>query len=444
MATSDTTLESLSGQTPGRRSSSAIIFLLCLLAALGTVLFGAVDQITWALFFVIWTLIAILWIVNSWAHGIAITNSKLVYPVVGMLVIGLVQLLPLPWVASLDPSATSFFDLRLLVYLTFLAAALTFVDSEDRLTRVVNFIIVFGAVMGFYGILQRLASSDGIYGLRHPGQAVPFGPFVNQHHFAAFMEMTGGLTLAILFGENTSRDRRILLATAAIIMGAAVAFTGSRGGMLSFAAVLAFVLLFRFLSGEGPGLRKRLAVTAAGLGFLMIVFSLVLFLGGNDNLLRSTGVGINDVDISTGRFHFWPVALKIFASHPIFGAGFDAFGVAFTRYDSWPGLFRVEQAHNDYLQTLADAGVVGFVCVALFVFVLFRDGLAVIAKSHDQRQYAAVGALAGCFGILVHSFFDFPLRTPSNGFFFLLLAAIATIPITGEKRRRRRSHSTGR
>ncbi|HTH50864.1 MAG TPA: O-antigen ligase family protein, partial [Pyrinomonadaceae bacterium] len=356
-------------------------------------------------------------------------------------------LLPVGFLTSLDASATFYFELRMIVYLTFFAACLTFIDSEARLTRMVNFIIVFGAVMGFYGILQRLASPEGIYGLRHPAQAIPFGPFVNQHHFAALMEMTGGITLGLLFGETTSRDRRILLATAAIIMGAAVGFTGSRGGMLSFAATLGCVLLFRFMRGgsaEPADARKRLAIAAAGLGLLMVVFLLVAYLGGNDPLLRGSGVALADVDVSTGRFHFWPIALRIFAAHPVIGAGLDSFSVAFTRYDTWPGLFRVEQAHNDYLQILADAGILGFVCLASFIYLLFSRGLAVLSKSHDERRYMTAGALAGCFGIMVHSFFDFPLRTPSNAFFFLLLVAIATIPIYGQQRRRRRSRSSAR
>ncbi|MBA3692276.1 MAG: hypothetical protein H0W77_02380, partial [Acidobacteria bacterium] len=46
------------------------------------------------------------------------------------------------------------------------------------------------------------------------------------------------------------------------------------------------------------------------------------------------------------------------------------------------------------------------------------------------RRSTAVGALAGCFGILIHSFFDFPLRTPSNAFFFLTLTILATASIT--------------
>lgn len=44
----------------------------------------------------------------------------------------------------------------------------------------------------------------------------------------------------------------------------------------------------------------------------------------------------------------------------------------------------------------------------------------------------AVGAFAGCVGILVHSFVDFPLRTPSNAFFFLLLVVLATLRLDDE------------
>ena len=135
-------------------------------------------------------------------------------------------------------------------------------------------------------------------------------------------------------------------------------------------------------------------------------------------------------DVSSGRIHFWTTALKIFMDHPIFGAGYDAFGVAFTRYDTWNGVFRIEQAHNDYLQTLADAGIAGFVCVAAFIFWLFKKGFGVIAEATDLfRSSSSVGALAGCFGILIHSFFECPLRTPVNAFLFLILAAIATVTI---------------
>jgi hypothetical protein len=61
----------------------------------------------------------------------------------------------------------------------------------------------------------------------------------------------------------------------------------------------------------------------------------------------------------------------------------------------------------------------------------------------------AAGALAGCFAVLVHSFFDFSLHMTSNALLFLLLAALATLngrveePDTKRRsRRKRRSRSS--
>jgi O-antigen ligase len=142
---------------------------------------------------------------------------------------------------------------------------------------------------------------------------------------------------------------------------------------------------------------------------------------------------------------FWQTALRIFLNHPIIGVGLDAFGAAYSIYDTSSGAFRIEQAHNDYLQILADAGILGFASVAGFIFLLIKDGTTRIRESSAGfRRGAAIGALAGCVGILAHSFFDFPLRTPANAFIFLMLAAIATVSIPEEKShrsRRRRSSS---
>lgn len=436
------------------RLSAAIFILLCVVPVFSTVFFGAVDNLTWIILFIFWATIVLLWLAeSSKAKGLLFSSSALQIPVIGLLLVGLIQLLPLagtisgdlsdvPYsqALSLDPYGTRFFVIRLLVYLVFFAACLTFINNERRLKKVVLLVIVFGASMAFVGILQRLANPDGIYGLRKTPQAIPFGPFVNQHHFAAFMQMTTGVALAFLFGKDTGRDRKLLLAIAVVVMGVATVLTSSRGGLLGFMSVVAFVVLVNFFTrkrSEGRaenaanGAQRKIVLAAAGAALILIIFGVVLFLGGNQELFRGIGVSNAEADLSTGRVHFWPIALRIFLEHPIFGAGFDAFGVAFTKFDTWSGLLRVEQAHNDYLQTLADAGLAGFACIAAFIYLLFRKGLATISGvTNGFRRNAAIGALAGCFGVLIHSFFDFPLRTPSNAFFFLLLAAIATVSIT--------------
>lgn len=446
--------------TPERESriSTAIFALVCLVPMFATVVFGAVDSATWVIISIFWAIIVLLWLAESWSiGGILLNASSLQIPFLGLIAIGLVQLLPLGGAIdpaagfagstslSLDPYATRLFVIRLVIFLTFLAAALTFVNTESRLKRIVVLFIIFGATMAFFGILQRLANPDGIYGMRLTPQAIPFGPFVNQHHFAAFMQMTGGLTLGLLLGSDTAREKKYMLATALAISGVAVVLTGSRGGLLAFLAMagLAFVLNFfaaRKQESESGGVGSKVLVTAGGLALAAVVIGTALLIGGNDQVLRSIGAVSADTDVSTGRLHFWPIALKIFLANPLIGAGFDAFGVAFTKYDTWSGVFRVEQAHNDYLQILADGGIAGFACVAVFVFLLFKKGLATVAATKGFRRSAAIGALAGCLGIMVHSFFDFPLRTNSNMFVFLILVAIAVVSVTPshEKRRHRR------
>ncbi len=302
--------------------------------------------------------------------------------------------------------------------------------------------------MAFYGILQQLANVEEIYGLFPVKGAYAFASFVNRHHFAAFMEMTIGITLGLLFGKDTNKDKQLLLIIAAVVMGMAIVFTGSRGAMLSLLGVFGFIIAANLLKKQpneetftdkkNKNYSRNFALIGGGLTLILILFGSVLLLGGDDSLLRGVGLQ-NPDDISNDRTHFWQIALKIFLDNPILGVGLDSFGVAFTRYDTWNGVFRVEQAHNDYLQILADGGIAGFACVAAFIFLLFKRGLKTIGNATDSFQRnVAIGALAGCFGILIHSFFDFPLRTTSNAFFFLTLAALATVPITSQKLSRKR------
>src|SRR5204863_10163807 len=110
------------------------------------------------------------------------------------------------------------------------------------------------------------------------------------------------------------------------------------------------------------------------------------------------------------------------------------------------GLYRLEQAHNDYLQILADAGIIGGLLGLSFLVLLFSKGFARRSSDDKFRRGVATGALAGCFAVLVHSAFDFTLHTTANALLFLVLAAMATLDRrvdegTSHRRRRRRHRS---
>ena len=434
----------------GTAGNRTLFVLLALIPIVTTLLYGGNSMFA---LLVIGPLLAVLgavWAVRSWRLSeITLKVDPLLYPLVALLGLSLFQLLPLGDAGipggvlgipvsnalTLDPYSTKIFILRFSGYILFFAAALTFIDSEERLRKLVAVIAIFGGVIAFVGIIQRLASPDAIYGVRQTPDAVPFGPYINRHHFATLMVLFSGVVLSHLLGSAVARDKKLLFAIPLVLMAVAIVLTGSRGGVIAYLATFSFCVAAHLRSG---GRTKLPLVLGAGVFALFIVF-LVVFLGGADALLRSTGLQNAAEDISTGRTHFWSVAWQIFTSNPIVGAGMEAFGVAFTRFDTRNGMYRVEQAHNDYLQMLADGGVIGFAIVLAFIVLLVKKGAAALkgGSAGEYQRVTRIGAFAGCVGVLVHSFVDFPLRTASNAFFFLLIAAMLAVPAFAGSGRRR-------
>ena len=148
-----------------------------------------------------------------------------------------------------------------------------------------------------------------------------------------------------------------------------------------------------------------------------------IFVGGDTSLTRFSETATSD-DISSSRIHIWGVTLKVIGDNLPLGAGLGAYAQAFTRFDPSGGYERVEQAHNDYLQIVADAGIVGLIIGALFLFWFFREGIRNASGSNTFRRGVAVGAFAGCFAILIHSLFDFVLHITAVSVMFLTLLAI--------------------
>jgi O-antigen ligase len=264
------------------------------------------------------------------------------------------------------------------------------------------------------------------------------------------MELLIGLPLGLIVSGAIERDKMPLYIFTVILLGIALIMTGSRGGMISLVAEAVFLIVFaRFRRDDDAapsaekGNRARSALTRVGLAFalVLVIVGGALMFGGEAALSRMLGT-VNSDDPTTGRAHFWGVTTKIIADHPIVGSGLGSYGLAYTQYDSRNGETRLEQAHNDYLQTMSDAGIVGVGLALFFVVSLFRSGFARRETKDVFRRGVAIGALAGCFAVLVHSFFDFTLHTTANALMFLILAALASVDGRVERaskpRRRRR------
>ena len=112
----------------------AVVFLLCAIMMFATILYGAVDSGTTGLLAGLAAVLFVLWCAAAWrARAFQTSTDVLQLPLLGLVLIAFVQLLPLEATRSLDPYATRFFLICLLIYVVFFAAALTFVNDLRRL-----------------------------------------------------------------------------------------------------------------------------------------------------------------------------------------------------------------------------------------------------------------------------------------------------------------------
>jgi O-antigen ligase len=409
-------------------------FLLCALLVFSTLAYGAVHQPIIALVYLIIAISVILWGIDSIRTGVLkFSPTVLQIPIILTVAYALIQILPLGAVAevggldgirrtiSLEPFWTQMFALHLLALFFFFALMASNLDSSARLRRLTSLITVFGFLFAFFAILQYVLSPTKIYGIYEAQHAAqPFGSFVNRHNFAAFMEMSIAVPLGMIFVGAIPRDQRLIILTAIGLMGVALIMSGSRGGLVALIAALVFLVLITSKAKNGNQIAIRVVLVIL---LLLVVVIGSIFIGGESSLTRLAETARSD-DFSTNRLQIWKVTLDVITQNLPFGAGIGAFAAAYSPHDPMNGLARVEQAHNDYLQILADAGLVGLAIAIFFVYKLFRIGLANAATENIFRRGVAVGALAGCFAILVHSIFDFVLHTTAITLMFLTLVGL--------------------
>jgi O-antigen ligase len=455
---------------PARRrhtlASRLIFVLICLQIVLTTLAYWTVHNWALALFVLSAVLVICLCVADAFVlRSVQIPVNPLQLPLLGMIVLGIVQLLPLrehdnaglPFSTvrslSLDPYATRMVIVIVAALLVYFIATTAFTDTPRRLRALVRTITIFGFLLAVFGLTQSF-TSDGsrVYWFRQLTQSTAFGPFINRHHFAGYMELALAIPLGLLLSGSLESYKRPLYAFAAVVMAMSLVATNSRGGIISLGAEIFFVVLVASFGwfkkkNQTRGQRVRGALVRAGLAFGLVVILITgaVVISGPEVFTRFLGTPIAE-DPSTGRSHFWGVTLDVIKAYPLFGSGLGSFSVIYTRYDTRNGLYRLEQAHNDYLQTLSDAGIIGGLLGLAFIVILFWKGFA-RRETHDKfRRGVSTGALAGCFAVLVHSFFDFTLHTTANTLLFLILAALATqdtrVNTTYQQPRRRRRRSS--
>lgn len=265
------------------------------------------------------------------------------------------------------------------------------------------------------------------------------GFYICPNHLAGLLEMVGMLALSLTLWGRGKTWTRIVAAYVAIMALVGIAITGSRGGYLSFVAGL---MAFGLLSLIVIRLVKRRwfwgAVLIAFVGCAGLVGSSVWAMRKSTDLERRLGQ-INDP--KNMRLLMWKAALDAHRLSPWMGTGAGTYLFYGRHFRSQQVQNDPQHVHNDYLELLAEYGIVGCALMAVFIATHIGSGFAAVigiirirlkpfGLTRSNELAILLGALSGLAAIAAHSVVDFNLHIPANALVAACLFGILANPRT--------------
>jgi O-antigen ligase len=442
------------------------VFTIVSLIGWGALAFGAVYPWAFVPMFAACALIGLVSCLPRFGRGRV--DTLLAAALVLFVIAVAVQLLPLPLdtVRSISPETDIFLQRYILGYpaslerhslsiqpretalalasviaLSLFGLGLARSLSYDDASHIARGVSVLGVVMALVGIVQRATWNGKIYGFLTPqeqGEGISFGPFVNRNHFAGWMLMALPLTVGYLCGRvargmrqvkpgwrnrvlwfsSADASETVLLGFAVLLMAVALTLTMSRSGVLGlFVAVV--------ISGWAVAHRQGSVVRRAALiAYLLFIAIAAAGWAGFDRIADRFAAGESTIG---GRAGIWTDTWHIANRFPLVGTGLNTFGTATLFYQTTDTQQHYSAAHNDYLQLLAEGGVLlagpAVLVVLVFARAVRRRFRAVSVDSTDY--WIRTGALTGALALAFQEVFDFSLQMPGNALLFVVLLVLA-------------------
>jgi putative inorganic carbon (HCO3(-)) transporter len=193
----------------------------------------------------------------------------------------------------------------------------------------------------------------------------------------------------------------------------ALLLTQSRGGLLAYAAVLLVSAWF-----FAPDRKARIR----GVAIVLVACVLAAVVAG---LFFQRLTEIDDFT-TVSRLAIWGGAFTVFAHSPVLGTGFGnlraLMGGLLSLPDGWTG-----DAHNLYLELLAETGIVGFAAFAFLIGVAMRRAMRQYRRSQDEfGKIIGFAVFAAIISVLVHGTVDYLFHTTPQvtALLFLLLGML--------------------
>ena len=252
-------------------------------------------------------------------------------------------------------------------------------------------LLVVAVLEGALGLVQFFAMRAGA----GPADSAT-GTYPNRNHFAGLLEMALPLAVAGAWAWRKTwwAAAGMLGVAGLLVMGTVVSL--SRMGFMAALAGL-FVMGMMLVGGRGKVL--------VGVG--LVLAGAFLLLPTDEWIARFASIARTEDISGDTRAQIWRDTIPLIRDYWKTGVGMGAYEVAFYKYKNVAPMGTVDYAHNDYLQYLAELGVVGF-----------GLGLSVIGRCFYWMTKGSGALVAGTWGaaaaMALHSLVDFNMYIPAN------------------------------
>jgi len=285
---------------------------------------------------------------------------------------------------------------------------------------------------GKFSLLRFLEPGD--YGLRASGL------YICPNSLAGFLEVTVLFGLSLVCWSRRGYMVKLLAGYASLAGVVGLLLTGSRGGYLSLICGLCtFAVLSLMAIKKARRERFWLATSSVVVGGAIAMGAALYFVVQQYPLQNRAAMLLTGKEQTNIRVALWKIALEQFKLSPVTGTGSGTYLYHARELRPPEILADPVYAHNDYLQFLAEFGVVGATMFLIFLFIHLSAGWKSLMWSVGQRGVALgrlrsdslalnIAALCAVVTYVVHSVVDFNLHIPANAMLIAFVFGILANP----------------
>lgn len=328
-------------------------------------------------------------------------------------------------ISALGPNLMALRSLaRLFSYLAFFLALIGWIDSRQQIESIIKAMLLSTigvSLFGFYQIWDK-GYTDLYYHL-YPLQEDSLDEWSGRitSFLFHFNSLAGYLNLVLPFSLGCmvlAKDRgmRYLATLCHGLTGAALYFTGSRGGLIAYGGMLVVSLWF---------LKPRRVV------ILRVLLAAALSVAVVLSLQRESAGGgrLQEVDefTSASRLALWGAAGAMFVQHPVLGVGYGNYRSLYGDYIPGAAPDQLD-AHNLYLQFLSETGIIGFAVFFVIITAFARMAIKLARSPDSFDRLMGIGLGGALAATLIHGMVDYLFNvSPQFGTLFWLVLALGFV-----------------